>query len=103
MQLSDERASAILHVINRIPFGRLSTYGAIAAAAGFPGNARLVGNVLKRLPEDSTLPWFRVINAQGKISFPETSPNYHRQITALTSENHPFKLGKKHLANKMWP
>lgn len=103
MQLSDERASAILHVINRIPFGRLSTYEAIAAAAGFPGNARLVGKVLKRLPEDSTLPWFRVINAQGKISFPKPSPNYHRQIMALTSENPPYKLGKKHLSKKMWP
>ena len=103
MLLSDERASAILDVIDRIPYGRLSTYGAIAAAAGFPGNARLVGKVLKSLPEDSTLPWFRVVNAQGKISFPETSPNYHRQIMALTSENHPCKLGKKHLSKKMWP
>lgn len=103
MQLDDERANAILSVINNIPFGRLTTYGAVAESAGFPGNARLVGRILKNLPENSSLPWFRVINAQGKISFPKNSIAYQRQISALKNENHPSALGKTHLLDKMWP
>lgn len=36
--------------------------------AGYPGYARHVGRALGNLPEGSKLPWFRVINSQGKIS-----------------------------------
>jgi methylated-DNA-protein-cysteine methyltransferase related protein len=50
--------------IRRIPRGKVSTYGAIARAAGFPGRARQVAQVLHRGFE---LPWQRVLGSGGEI------------------------------------
>jgi methylated-DNA-protein-cysteine methyltransferase-like protein len=50
--------------IRAIPQGKVSTYGAIARAAGFPGAARLVARVLNR---GFGLPWQRVLGAGGEI------------------------------------
>jgi methylated-DNA-protein-cysteine methyltransferase-like protein len=58
----------ILDVIRRIPLGCVSTYGAVAEAAGLPGRARLVGYVLRACPLSDGVPWHRVINASGRIS-----------------------------------
>lgn len=58
----------ILSWIRRIPEGRVATYGQIASLAGRPRNARQVGMILRSLPEDSGVPWHRVVNAQGRIS-----------------------------------
>jgi methylated-DNA-protein-cysteine methyltransferase related protein len=54
--------------VRRIPRGRVATYGQIAALAGLPRQPRLVGYALSALPDDSTVPWQRVVNAQGAIS-----------------------------------
>jgi methylated-DNA-protein-cysteine methyltransferase-like protein len=51
-----------------IPAGHLTTYGQLSKLAGYPNHARYVGKLLSRLPKDTKLPWFRVINGQGKIS-----------------------------------
>jgi methylated-DNA-protein-cysteine methyltransferase-like protein len=51
-----------------IPPGRLATYGQIADLLGAYGCARQVGWALRRLPLPSTVPWQRVVNAQGRIS-----------------------------------
>jgi alkylated DNA nucleotide flippase Atl1 len=51
-------------VIRRIPKGKVSTYGAIARAAGFPGAARQVAQVLHR---GLGLPWQRVLGAGGEL------------------------------------
>lgn len=51
-------------VIRRIPKGNVSTYGAIARAAGLPGRARQVARVLHR---GFGLPWQRVLGAGGEI------------------------------------
>jgi alkylated DNA nucleotide flippase Atl1 len=50
--------------IRRIPVGKVSTYGAVARAAGLPGAARLVARVLHR---GFGLPWQRVLGAAGEI------------------------------------
>jgi len=50
--------------IRRIPKGKVSTYGAIARAAGLPGMARQVAQVLHR---GFDLPWQRVLGAGGEI------------------------------------
>ena len=50
--------------IRRIPKGKVSTYGAVARAAGFPGAARQVAKVLHR---GFDLPWQRVLGAGGEI------------------------------------
>jgi|ERR1700722_9719941 len=50
--------------IRAIPRGKVSTYGGIARAAGFPGAARLVARVLNR---GFGLPWQRVLGSGGEI------------------------------------
>jgi methylated-DNA-protein-cysteine methyltransferase-like protein len=58
----------IYATVRRIPRGRVSTYGAIARIAGLPGHARQVGYALSALPAGTSVPWHRVINAQGRLS-----------------------------------
>jgi len=58
----------IYRVVRHIPKGRVATYGIIARLAGRPGAARTVGWALSALPEDNDVPWWRVINAAGRIS-----------------------------------
>ena len=50
--------------IRRIPQGKVSTYGAVARAAGYPGSARQVAKILHR---GFGLPWQRVLGAGGEI------------------------------------
>ena len=52
----------------RIPSGQLATYGQIADLIGAFGCARQVGWALRRLKLPSSVPWHRVVNAQGRIS-----------------------------------
>ena len=54
--------------MERIPRGRLATYGQIAELIGAFGCARQVGWALRRLKLPSPVPWHRVVNAQGRIS-----------------------------------
>jgi methylated-DNA-protein-cysteine methyltransferase related protein len=58
----------IYAVVRRIPKGRVATYGQVAALAGIAGHARQVGYALHALPERTTVPWHRVVNAIGGIS-----------------------------------
>jgi len=55
--------------VRRIPRGRVSTYGSIARIAAASG-ARQVGYAMHALNASSTVPWHRVINAQGRVSLP---------------------------------
>ncbi|HUJ94264.1 MAG TPA: MGMT family protein [Terriglobales bacterium] len=55
---------AIESAIRKVPRGRVSTYGAIARAAGFPGASRQVASVLRR---SFGLPWQRILGAGGEI------------------------------------
>jgi methylated-DNA-protein-cysteine methyltransferase-like protein len=65
---SENLKEKIYALVKKIPRGKVSTYGDIAAFAGSPRAAREVGWALSALPFDTTLPWWRVINAQGAIS-----------------------------------
>ena len=56
----------VLSAVRRIPAGRVATYGDVARAAGAPGAARAVGNIMRtsRVPG---LPYHRVIAAGGRL------------------------------------
>jgi methylated-DNA-protein-cysteine methyltransferase-like protein len=58
----------VYRLVAQIPVGQLATYGQIAELLGAYGLARQVGWALRRLPLPSTVPWQRVVNAQGLIS-----------------------------------
>src|ERR1700733_15789473 len=64
-----EAAAAICSVVCRIPKGWVATYGQIAAMAGLPKRARLVGHVLQSLGPATDVPWHRVVNAKGEVSY----------------------------------
>ena len=57
--------SRIYAAARRIPRGRVATYGQVARVAGLPGRARQVGYAMYALAAGSTVPWHRVVNAQG--------------------------------------
>ncbi len=87
--------SNILETILRIPRGKVASYAQVAFVAGWPGRARLVARVLSEVPlEYEKLPWFRVINAQGKIAIAKFSPGHLQQIHLLTAEGVVFLNGK---------
>jgi methylated-DNA-protein-cysteine methyltransferase-like protein len=96
-------AEAILAAVKRIPRGRVSTYGGVAEVAGLPRRARLVGTVLRQTPASRGLPWFRVINASGRISFPVGSDAYARQRKKLEAEGIVFSGGRVDLREYGWP
>ena len=64
MRSKDKTREQILAAIRRIPRGKVSTYGAVARAAGFPGAARQVVAALRGAVD---LPWQRVLGAGGAI------------------------------------
>ncbi|MGL4381600.1 MAG: MGMT family protein [Vibrio sp.] len=91
----------IFVVIHQIPFGQVSTYGAVAKMAGYPGYARQVGKALSQLPADSQLPWYRVINSQGKISL--LGEDFVRQQQYLLAEGVEVSpTGKISLRHYQW-
>ena len=62
-------------VVRRIPRGRVATYGDVAARAGLPGRARLVGMVLGMSPGGTSLPWHRIVGAGGVLSVGHSAPH----------------------------
>lgn len=89
-------------VVALIPEGSVATYGQVAELAGLPRMARAVGRTLSQLPKDTQLPWHRVINAQGKISFPIDSPAYRKQRDRLESEGISLINGRIRLKDYQW-
>ena len=62
------KQARIYEVVKQIPEGSVATYGDIANLAGLPRHARLVGYSLHALPDNSDVPWYRVVNSQGQLS-----------------------------------
>lgn len=92
---SDELAQLILSTVMLIPYGKVASYGQIAALAGLPKHARLVGRVLSQMESESTVPWHRVINSQGKISLSRLDDSgYNEQQARLLSEGVTINKGK---------
>src|SRR5882724_1019805 len=77
---------AIWHAVCAIPRGQVSTYGAVARTAGFPGRARQAGFALKVAPKALHLPWHRVVGAGGRIVFPKSSAEHKEQARRLRAE-----------------
>ena len=84
----------IWNVVARIPRGQVSTYGAVARAAGLPGRARQTGYALRMAGDAMNLPWHRVVGAGGRIVFPATSREYREQAKRLREEGVKVKAGR---------
>ena len=92
----------IWYLLSRIPEGHVVTYGQLAAMAGARGYARVIGNILKQLPTGTDLPWHRVINSKGEISFPQDSSRYNEQKRRLEQEGITLLSGKISLKDYGW-
>ncbi len=90
----DNWVKAVWQVVAGIPRGHVLTYGEVARLAGMSRAARRVSLAMRRAPRSMQLPWHRVINAQGKISFPRDSTGYQRQQELLQTEGVVFLNGK---------
>ncbi len=78
------------------------TYGQVGDLAGLPRSARFVGYALRRTPSGVEIPWHRVINAAGTISFPRDSVPYLEQRQRLESEGVVFVNGRVDLERYGW-
>lgn len=80
----------IWRTVQAIPYGKVASYGQIADLAGLPKRARLVGKLLGTVPKEGfqgkAVPWYRVINSQGRISLPRGSDGFERQKGLLQEE-----------------
>jgi methylated-DNA-protein-cysteine methyltransferase-like protein len=83
---AQERAAAIRKTVRAIKRGSFASYGEVARRAGFPGRARLVGQVLRDSGDTARLPWHRVTGAGGRIAFPAGSANAREQLARLARE-----------------
>ena len=79
---SDGLHARIHAVVRRIPRGRVASYGQVARLAGLASHARLVGYAMAALPDGTSVPWQRVVNAQGRVS-PRATPGYDSLQRAL--------------------
>ena len=63
---NEQRDAAFQRIIRSVPKGKVSTYGKVAAAAGYPLYHRAVAKLLRNAPLHG-LPWQRIVGAGGEI------------------------------------
>lgn len=83
-----EFALAVRQIVEAVPAGKVTTYGDVAALAGSPSHARLVGRILGAIGMDTPTPCHRVVNSQGR-----PAPHWHQQEALLKSEGVRFRPG----------
>jgi methylated-DNA-protein-cysteine methyltransferase related protein len=101
---ADSLYRRIWAVTERIPRGRVATYGQVARLAGLPNHARLVGYALHALPARSPVPWHRVVNAKGEVS-PRRDGSEHHVLQRVLLEKEKVRFdrnGRLDLAALRW-
>lgn len=76
----------VIEIVKQIPYGRVTTYGTVAALAGFPRGARSVGWILHSCSEKENLPWQRIINREGYLSIKGSEYSKDLQKALLLDE-----------------
>ncbi len=92
----------VYRVVRCIPRGQVATYGQIARILGMPRGARTVGWALRAMPEGSDVPWQRVVNARGAISFSPGGYAASVQQALLEEEGIVFEQGRIDLQAYGW-
>jgi methylated-DNA-protein-cysteine methyltransferase-like protein len=90
----DRWVQSVWQVVEDIPRGHVLTYGEVARLAGMSRAARRVSQAMRRAPRSRKLPWHRVVNAAGKISFPLDSEGYRQQKKRVECEGVVFVKGR---------
>ncbi|WP_227593025.1 MGMT family protein [Kangiella spongicola] len=92
----------VYYWVNKIPCGKVTSYGYIAKLAGYPRHARHVSKALGAAPDRQNLPWQRVIGSNGKIAFSPDSDHYAIQQSLLEKEGVKVVKGKVDLKQYAW-
>ena len=88
----------VLNIVSQIPHGKVTTYGHIAALAGWPSHARMVGRTLRYTPGAEKLPCHRVVNQVGR-----TAPGWSKQRILLEEEGVRFEAnGHVDMNKHLW-
>lgn len=80
------RRTALYMTLHQVPEGKVVSYGQLAELAGLGRAARWVGRTLSQLPNDTSLPWHRVIGAGGKVSLHAGTVSGDEQRARLRAE-----------------
>ena len=94
----------IYETVRQIPSGKVATYGQIADLTSLYGKARLVGYALFQIDTETTdIPWYRVVNAKGEISYSSLRRGGdYLQKHLLEKEGIEFNRGKIDLNRYRW-
>src|SRR6202030_2555798 len=95
----------VFRFVQRIPRGRVLTYGDLARALRLPGGARTAGRAMAAAPSGKGIPWHRVVGSGGKLLIREPYASLQRKLleseqVALTERRvnmnlHHWKFPKK--------
>ena len=88
-------ARAVLDVVDRIPPGKVMTYGDVAELMG-RGTGRTVGTVLSKHGRE--VPWWRVVQASGRPA----EPHLHEALRLLAAEGCPLSGERVDLERARW-
>jgi len=86
--------------VQRIPRGRVLTYGALAKALRLPGGARTAGRAMAATPSGKGIPWHRVVGERGKILIREPYASLQRKL--LESEGVKIVESRVDLKIHLW-
>ena len=92
----------IYDVVKQIPYGKVATYGQVAALAGNRKWSRVVGYALHVNPDPENIPCFRVVNRFGEVSKAFAFGGENRQIELLKGEGIEFVYGRVDMKKHQW-
>jgi len=90
----------VFSFVQRIPRGKVLTYGALAKALRLPGGARSAGRAMAATPSGRGIPWHRVIGERGKILIREPYASLQRKL--LESEGVTILESRVDLKRHLW-
>jgi methylated-DNA-protein-cysteine methyltransferase-like protein len=76
----------VYEVVKQIPYGRVTSYGAIAKVLGTPRSSRTVGYAMNASHKDSEVPAHRVVNRNGVLTGKHHFSGTHLMQQLLESE-----------------
>ncbi|HEY7848462.1 MAG TPA: MGMT family protein, partial [Ktedonobacterales bacterium] len=92
--ITRERAALLMAqvyaLVRACPVGRVTTYGALGAALGFPRGARMIGWIMNETPKGADVPAQRVVSAKGELTGSWAFGQRGRMRQLLEAENVPF-------------
>lgn len=92
----------VYELVATVPAGRVITYGEVARLLGRRSGARAVGWALRQCPAD--VPWYRVVNVQGRLSVAARYPDGRLMQQALLEEEGVIfdAEGRLNLQEHLW-